>query len=118
MTVVQSIMGRTRSFMRKAAILLAGTQLILGTAPLLETGSRSASAHVESKGVQLHHAHDEANCIACTAHRLLGGAEPVQAPLADTPDRIVARSPELAGRPAAGNALLQRSRAPPSPVLS
>jgi hypothetical protein len=118
MTVVRFMLGRTRSLMRKAAVLLAGTQLVLGGAPLLESGAKSASAHVESKGIQLHHAHDEASCIACTAHRILGGADPVQPPLVNAAARLTSHAPEIVTRAVSRRSSLKRSRAPPAPVLS
>lgn len=114
MTVVQMLIGRTRSAMRKAAVILAATQVMLGTAPLFESGARNASAHIEASGVQLHHAHDDSNCIACASHRLLSGAEASRsstfaAPVVDT----------AAPRTESGLSLhlargASRSRAPPA----
>ncbi|HWL39941.1 MAG TPA: hypothetical protein VNO75_06865 [Gemmatimonadaceae bacterium] len=113
MTRVQILIGRTRSMMRKAAVVLAATQMVIGGAPFAESGSRSATAHVEAAGVQLHHAHAEELCIACAALKVVGGAAPSDthsfvaldssAPPADSAQSF---DPRLANGP-------QRSRAPP-----
>lgn len=117
MTVVQKLLGVTRSTMRKAAVLVAATQIMLGTAPLSESDSRSTSAHVEAGGVDLHHAHNEESCIACIAIKVFAGAELEEAPLPPADTRAVAPTPgtntfdlRLANGP-------PRSRAPPSPIL-
>jgi hypothetical protein len=117
MMVVQIMMARTRSLMRKAAIAIAATQVVLGSAPLFESGARSASAHVEANGVRLHHAHDDATCIGCTATRLLGGAEPMQASPVMMAPRITSTTRELADLSTSVSARHNRSRAPPT-VLS
>jgi hypothetical protein len=103
--------------MRKAAIVVAAAQVVLGSAPLFENGARNASAHVEAKGVQLHYAHDEATCIACNASRILGGAEPVSPPLVLPADRIVSATPELIQHLVSSARGHNNSRAPPSIVL-
>ena len=117
MTIVQLLMGRTRSIMRKAAVVLAATQVMLGGAPFAESASR-ATAHVEAAGVQLHHAHTEELCIACAALRIFDGASPA------TPAALVA-SEESAVTVATSETLDQRlirgrtrSRAPPSAILA
>src|SRR5688500_20366128 len=76
MTFVQKLIGLSRSTMRKAALVVAATQIMLGTAPLTESEVRSASAHVEAAGVDLHHAHSEETCIACVAFKAFGDADP------------------------------------------
>src|SRR5688500_20370942 len=76
MTFVQKLIGLSRSTMRKAAVDVAATQIMLGTAPLTESEVRSASAHVEAAGVDLHHAHSEETCIACLAFKAFGDADP------------------------------------------
>ncbi|MDQ3674217.1 MAG: hypothetical protein M3365_07565 [Gemmatimonadota bacterium] len=117
MTVVQMLIGRTRSTMRKAAMMLAATQIMLGSAPLTESESRSAIAHVESAGVELHYAHNEESCIACVAFKVLGSGEPVHgayvvesAQSAAPPASSASFDPRLASGP-------PRSRAPPSAFL-
>ena len=115
--VVQKLLGVTRSTMRKAAVVLAATQFMLGTAPLSEGGSQSTSAHVEAGGVALHYAHNEESCIACIAFKVFGGA-----------DVEPSRTPAIVGRLAVTSATLDsfdarlatgpaRSRAPPSSIL-
>jgi hypothetical protein len=118
MTIVQMMIGLTRSTLRKAGVLLAATQIMLGTAPLTESETRSAGAHVEASGVALHHAHNEESCIACIAFKVFGGAElesppfpAVAARLAAVPATRDSFDPRLTDGPA-------RSRAPPAPVLS
>lgn len=113
MTIVQMLIGRTRSMLRKAGVLLAATQIMLGTAPLTESETRSARAHVEAGGVDLHHAHNEETCIACVAFKVFGTAEPSdRAPTAEPSESGVAPAssrsfdPRLASGP-------PRSRAPP-----
>jgi hypothetical protein len=117
MTVVQMLIGRTRSTMRKAAVFLAATQIMLGSVPLTESGSRSAGAHVEAIGVQLHHAHSEESCIACAAMKLFDGAEPEDSPSLGFSGGSRAAIPASANfdpRLASGP---PRSRAPPSHIL-
>ena len=118
MTLVQMLIGRTRSTLRKAGVLLAATQIMLGTAPLTEGETRSAGAHVEAGGVDLHHAHNENSCLACIAFKVFGGAQLEQSPppavvvrLAVTPAALGSFDPRLA----TGSA---RSRAPPPSILS
>ena len=118
MTIVQILIGRTRSTLRKAGVLLAATQIMLGTAPLTESETRSAGAHVEASGVDLHHAHNEQSCLACIAFKVFGGAEleqnpppPVVVRLAVTPATLDSFDSRLT----TGSA---RSRAPPSSILS
>ena len=117
MTVVQMLIGRTRSTMRKAAVMLAATQIMLGSAPLTESEGRSAGAHVEAAGVDLHHAHNEETCIACVAFKVFGSAELAhRAPLAESissaasPASASSFDPRLASGP-------PRSRAPPASIL-
>ncbi|HEY0528278.1 MAG TPA: hypothetical protein VGD02_05580 [Gemmatimonadaceae bacterium] len=113
MKVVQNMLARTRSLMRKAAIVIAATQVVLGSAPLFENGARNASAHIEANGVSLHHAHDESTCIGCTASRLLGGAEPAQPALVMPAPRIASTTDELVEWASSVGARQNRSRAPP-----
>ena len=78
MIVAGDTIARPNSLMRRAGLLIAIVQIALGAATLLESGSRNANAHIESKGVELHYAHDEATCAACISQQLLTGAEPTQ----------------------------------------
>ena len=104
--------------MRKAALVVAATQIMLGTAPLTESEVRSTSAHVEAGGVDLHHAHSEATCIACVAFKAFGDAQTAEraAPVVLQKIRVtVAVSDSFDSRLANGPS---RSRAPPSAILA
>jgi|GEM_PF-1153757 len=117
MTVVQMIIGRTRSTMRKAAVILAATQVMLGTVPLSESASRSTSAHVEAAGVEAHHAHNEESCIACVAIKVFGSAEVTNGRLFSLRTQLARATPRshtFDTRLASGP---PRSRAPPSLIL-
>lgn len=60
-----------------AGAFAAAAQFALAGAPLAEARSGpDASAHIEQAGTSLHHAHDEATCVACVSQHLLSGAEP------------------------------------------
>lgn len=60
-----------------AATIAAAAQLFIAGAPLAEGRfGPDASAHVESAGTSVHHAHDDATCAACVSQHLLAGAEP------------------------------------------
>jgi hypothetical protein len=69
---------KLRYRMRLLAGILAGAaQLLLGVAALGENRfGPDASAHVESAGTSIHHAHDDANCVACVSQHIIAGAEP------------------------------------------
>jgi hypothetical protein len=117
MTFVQKLIGLSRSTMRKIALVVAATQIMLGTAPLTESEARSTSAHVEAAGVDLHHAHSEETCIACVAFKAFGDAQPTErsAPFVLQEIRVaVALSDSFDSRLAHGP---PRSRAPPSAIL-
>src|SRR5688572_16931026 len=118
MTFVQKLIGLSRSTMRKAALVVAATRIMLGTAPLPESEVRSASAPVEAAGVDLHHAHSEEPCIACVAFKAFGDAPPSArgGPLTLQPSRgAVALADGFESRLANSPA---RSRAPPSVLLA
>jgi len=104
--------------MRWAALLLAATQLALGTAPLFERGGASPLSHMESGGTKLHNAHDEANCIACTAHRILAGAELGSRALLAEGRWEVLVVPPAAQRASSNQDVTRRSRAPPLGLVS
>jgi len=116
MTIVQILMVRTRSMMRKAAVVVAATQIMLGSAPFAESGSR-ATAHVEAAGVQLHHAHSEELCIACTALRVLDGAAPPQHPPVVVTEASSVRFAAVENLDQRFESGLTRSRAPPAQSL-
>jgi hypothetical protein len=101
-------------FRRVCGVIAAIAQLTL----ILATGAeawqgRDASAHVERTGTQLHHAHNEATCVACTAQTMHAQAAP---PVVAWPDAL---APHCAAADLAANPPRSRdcpsngSRAPP-----
>lgn len=103
--------------MRKAAAILAAMQMMVVATPLAETGSANSGAHVESSGVQSHHAHNEEFCIACVALKMFDGAAPAAAlsfPSSDASAAAIAASDISNLRLANGR---PRSRAPPSSLV-
>ena len=61
---------------RLLAAMVAALQLLLALSPLLDRDAgKSAVAHVEQQGVQLHWSHDSAECAGCVV-RLIGAAPP------------------------------------------
>ncbi|HET6761023.1 MAG TPA: hypothetical protein VFH13_02935 [Gemmatimonadaceae bacterium] len=117
MTVMQLLMSRSRSAMRKAAAMLAAMQIVLVATPLAESGGGSTSAHIEASGVQTHYAHNEGLCIACAARKMFDDAAPADAsPLASSEesDAAIAAANSLNPAPANGP---PRSRAPPSTLV-
>lgn len=70
-----SALVRTR-FRVVAAIVAAAAQIVLCSASLVETRfGPDARAHVESTGTRLHHAHNDADCAACTGRHLLASSQ-------------------------------------------
>lgn len=117
MTRVQILIGRTRTIMRKAAVVLAAAQIVVGGAPFAESGRGSAIAHVEDAGVQLHYAHSEEFCIACAALKVWDG--PAAAAASSFSELEASASPSTTSerfdkRLAKGP---PRSRAPPSSLV-
>jgi hypothetical protein len=110
---------RSRSGCRTAArralsVLAAVLQLGL----LLATGAdswrgRDASAHVERSGTRLHHAHDEATCVACTAQSLHAQAAPPTMPWPDAVAPYVAAAELASTPPRSQDHSSNGSRAPP-----
>lgn len=96
-------------------LFLAVAQMLLAFAPVMEGKlGASASAHVESAGTGLHHAHDDANCAACVARQLLSSSELAQRHDLSLdgalPSAVPARAADVLSAPAASS----RPRAPPS----
>ncbi|SRR6266542_2894721 len=75
MNRVHAMIGRTRKILKRAALFMAGAQLVLGSAPLFESGVTSASAHVETSGTKLHYSHNDSDCVACQAAQILASAQ-------------------------------------------
>jgi len=104
---------------RPAVFLAALAQLAVGLAPLAELrDSSNASAHLEAQGIALHHAHDEATCIACAAQHLMAGAIPgarLEPVVIHAANGVLAMSREI---PASSLRPTRRSRAPPETDLA
>ena len=104
-----------RALWRPAMFFFALAQILLAFAPLAEAKRMGDSAaHVEEAGTSLHHAHNEADCAACTARLLLSSAAP------GTRDRSVIGTVSSTAPGATSRALTSavtadsRSRAPPA----
>ncbi|MEP6509506.1 MAG: hypothetical protein ABJC63_14875, partial [Gemmatimonadales bacterium] len=66
-----------RVLWRPAILFFAISQFVLAFAPLLEGRfGPDARAHAEEAGTNIHHAHNDADCAACTARDLMASAEP------------------------------------------
>lgn len=66
-----------RALWRPAIFFFAVAQFVLAFAPLMEGRfGPDARAHVEESGTNVHHAHNDADCAACTARDLMAGAQP------------------------------------------
>src|SRR4051812_3860968 len=75
MTFVNASKLSKRASWRPALLLVFLAQLVLVFTPLLEgRGGPDARAHVEEAGTRIHHAHDEADCSACTVRHLLASS--------------------------------------------
>ncbi|HET7614884.1 MAG TPA: hypothetical protein VFK26_13270 [Gemmatimonadaceae bacterium] len=106
MTLVNPVTRRRFWWLRAiaAALAVVGQLGFAGAALTLARDESSAISHVEQNGVDLHHGHNEATCVACialSAHATVGaGVAPlaVAATPAQTPPGCVSRSataPEL-----------------------
>jgi hypothetical protein len=61
-----------RTLWRGAIVFFAIAQVVLAFAPLVEGRfGPDARAHVERDGTNIHHAHNDADCTACTVRHLL-----------------------------------------------
>jgi hypothetical protein len=104
-----------RTAVRRAlSVVVAVLQLGL----LLATGAdswrgRDASAHVERSGTRLHHAHDEATCVACTAQSLHAQAAPRTMPWPDAVAPHIAAAELASTPPRSQDHPSNGSRAPP-----
>lgn len=66
-----------RALWRPAILFFVVSQFVLAFAPLMEGRfGPDARAHVEEAGTNIHHAHNDAACAACTARDLMAAAEP------------------------------------------
>jgi hypothetical protein len=99
---------------RLCGVVAAVGQLTL----ILATGAeswhgRDASAHVERTGTQLHHAHNEATCIACTAQTMHAQAAPPAVAWPDANALHCAAASLAANPPRSRDCPSNGSRAPP-----
>ena len=114
MTFVPQSRVLPRALWRPALFFFAVAQFLLAFAPLLEgRQGPDARAHVEEAGTTLHHAHNDADCVACIARGLLASADtqPPETPVfATNPSVVIASvSPSVDS----AWAVHSRSRAPP-----
>lgn len=66
-----------RVLWRPALLFFAVSQFVLAFAPLMEGRfGPDSRAHAEQDGTNVHHAHNHADCAACTARDLMGTGEP------------------------------------------
>jgi hypothetical protein len=78
------VTGRARTWRLASVRRAVGVLALLAQATLVVAAGadswqgRNASAHLEPSGTQLHFAHDEATCVACTTQTL--HAQPVPRP--------------------------------------
>jgi hypothetical protein len=104
----------TKAFLLNAALLAVIGQIgVAGAGLSVSRDEASAAPHVERSGVNLHHGHDEATCVACRVLTFHGTVAPravgtvvIQAVSAVRPSALTLRadSPTLLGN---------LSRAPP-----
>ena len=99
--------------MRLFALLAGLGQLVMVLAGTIESWrGPDASAHVETRGTQLHHAHDEATCPACIVQSL--HARPERASVSPPSRRlIVLPTATSTWSVPTGAAATYTSRAPP-----
>lgn len=66
-----------RALWRAAIFFFVLAQVDLAFAPLMEGRfGPDARAHAEEAGTNIHHAHNDADCAACTARDIMAAAEP------------------------------------------
>src|SRR6187551_2746284 len=77
MTFVPTSRILPKALWRPAIFFFAVAQFVLAFAPLMEGRfGPDARAHAEEAGTNVHHAHNDADCVACTARDLMAAAEP------------------------------------------
>jgi hypothetical protein len=96
-------------------LVFAVAQVLLAFAPLAEGKTANLRAHVEEAGTTGHHAHDEANCVACVARAMLSSSE-----VADTRefDVFVTRVSQFLSSVSARSASYAGNIQPRAPPLS
>lgn len=95
--------------------IFAVAQIMLAFAPLAEARyGDDARAHVEEAGTTLHHAHNEADCVACIARGLLSTAHPAAHDVPALASRVTSLVPTASAALESVWSALARSRAPPA----
>lgn len=110
LTLTSSTVSRWRLFSVILAII--GQLGIFGASLSLVREETSAVSHTEQSGVNLHHGHNEATCVACAAlsfHAALNAATPD--PIGHT--TLVVNARRLVSLPAGLQLLPNSCRAPP-----
>lgn len=102
-----------RALWRPAMLVFAVAQVLLAFAPLAEGKAANLRAHVEEAGTTGHHAHDEANCVACVARAMLSASELPDAHLTDAFVTSASRFQSGFSGPVSLAAGHSHSRAPP-----
>ena len=98
---------------RLLAVLAGLGQLVMVLAGTIESWrGPDASAHIETGGTQLHHAHDEATCPACTVQSLHSKPEFAAAPPPSRRPIMAPRATSSWSVPT-GTAMVHFSRPPP-----
>lgn len=104
-----------RTLWRPALLFFAVAQMMLALAPIMEGRlGASTSAHVESAGTGLHHAHDDANCTACVARQLLSSSERAQRHYGSLDVTLRQPVPSRIASASSASLTSSRPRAPPS----
>lgn len=104
-----------RALWRPAIFFFAVAQLVLAFAPLMEGRfGPDARAHVEEAGTNIHHAHNDADCAACTARALMASSEVSSGSVSFT--RIVILRPVAVAERTGGSSQTHETqpRAPPA----
>jgi hypothetical protein len=103
-------MGRVKLL----AVLAGLGQLVMVLAGTIESWrGPDASAHVESRGTQLHHAHDESTCPACIVQALHANPERPSSPVPVERMSVAPWTVTLRSR-STGIAATNSPRAPPT----
>ncbi len=95
--------------------LLAGLgQMVMVLSGTIESWrGPDASAHVETRGTQLHHAHNEAFCPACVVQTLHAKPERPTSPLPNRAPTVAPRVASIRSAPT-GTVTTNSPRAPPA----
>ncbi|MEP6905950.1 MAG: hypothetical protein ABI875_07675, partial [Gemmatimonadales bacterium] len=109
------IRKRAVSMLRLAAAMSAVAQFVIAGAPIAESHfGPDAQAHVEAAGTSLHHAHDEATCVACITQHLLAASEPVRVAHFFVASSVAAPASAITAADSRSDRHSARPRAPPA----